>query len=105
MKAISEFVVHVFDLIEAEGSALRTVVQHEAQIAHGRIATLVLGVAVLAAAVPLVVSGLWLLGAALFWWLEHEVGSPLAAAITGLLVLGSGLALVAGFGRTVGKRQ
>lgn len=87
MRAISELVVHVFDLIEAEGRALLHVVRTEANRARTTLSNLALAISVLAVAVPLLVSGLWLMAAGLMWWLEAVVGRPLAAGITGLMLV------------------
>ncbi len=87
MKAISELVIHVFDLVEAEGKTLLHVVRNEASRARTTMATMALAIGVLVVAVPLLVSGLWLMAAGLMWWLETLVGRPLAAAITGLVLI------------------
>ncbi len=90
MKAIAQFVVHVFDLIEAEGGALLTVVRSEARRAHTAAASMAMGVAFLLIAVPLFVAGTCLSAAGLMWWLETQVSRPLAAVLTGFVVLGAG---------------
>lgn len=87
MKMISQLVVHVFDLVEAEGHALRSAVREEASRAHGAIANLVLGVGVVFVAAVLSVAGLGMLAASVLWWLEPHVGKPLATFICGVLVL------------------
>ena len=91
VKAISEFIVHVFDLIEAEGRGLLKVVRGEAHRARAIFANLATGVAVLLISIPLIVAGLGLAAAGLMWWLEGLVGRPLAAGLTGLAVLGVGI--------------
>jgi hypothetical protein len=87
VKAISEFVVHATDLLEAEGRALLTVVQGEARRARAVGLSLVVALAFLVVAIPLALAGLWLLGAGLMWWLESEVSRPLAAGLTGVATL------------------
>lgn len=87
MKVVSQFVISIFDLIEAEGRALRTVARTEARQAHSALVNLAMGVTFLFVAVPLFVAGAWLLAAGLMWWLETQVSRPLAATITGLVVL------------------
>lgn len=87
MKAISELVIHVFDLVEAEGKTLLHVVRNEASRARTTVANMALAIGVLVVAVPLLVSGLWLMAAGLMWWLETLVGRPLAAGITGLVLI------------------
>ncbi len=47
MEAISRFVVHVFDLIEAEGGALRTLVRGKARRPQANAANMATGVAFL----------------------------------------------------------
>lgn len=90
MKVISQFVVRVFDLMEAEGKALLTVVRAEARGVRATATNVAMGVAFLLIAVPLCVGGVLLLAAGLMWWLETLVGRPLAACLTGLMILGAG---------------
>ncbi|MFN0010628.1 MAG: hypothetical protein ACKVS8_03185 [Phycisphaerales bacterium] len=97
MKAISQFVVQVFDLIEAEGGALLTVVRGEARRAHTAATNMAMGVAFLLISIPLAVAGLCLAAAGLMWWLETLVGRPLAAVLTGFVILGAGAACLYGF--------
>lgn len=87
MKAISQFVVHLFDLIEAEGFALRSAVRGEARRARQAATDIVTSVAFLLVAVPLTLAGLALMATGLLRWLELQVGGPLAATLTGLAVL------------------
>ena len=90
MKAISQFVVHVFDLIEAEGSALRAVVRGEARRVQTIAANMAMGVAFLFVSVPLMLAGIGLLATGLMWWLDTQVNRSLAACLTGLCILGVG---------------
>lgn len=90
MKAISQFVVQVFDLMEAEGSALLTVVRGEARRVQTTATNMAMGVAFLLVSVPLFVAGFWMLAAGLMWWLETQVSRPLAAGLTGLAILAVG---------------
>ncbi len=92
MKAISSFIVHVFNLIEAEGAALRTAVRDEARRAQAAAANLATGAGVLIISIPLLIAGFGLLAAGLMWWLETQVSRPAAASLTGagLLAVGAG---------------
>lgn len=105
MKAVSQFVVHVFDLLEAEGGALRRAVRDEAGRASRSAANLFLGLAALVVAVPLAVVGVGLIAAGLMWWLESEVGRPLAAALTGVAVIVAAAICVAWFRAVVARVQ
>ncbi|MEK6703469.1 MAG: hypothetical protein AABZ53_14510 [Planctomycetota bacterium] len=105
MKVISQFVVHVFDLIEAEGRALLSVVREEASRARARASSMAVGVTFLIVSIPLLVAGALLMAAGLMWWLETQVGRPLAAALTGALILGLGGACLLGFRALAGSRQ
>lgn len=105
MKAISELVIHVFDLVEAEGKTLLHVVRNEASRARTTVANMALAIGVLVVAVPLLVSGLWLMAAGLMWWLETLVGRPLAAGITGLVLVLFAVAGVAVFKKLTSKAQ
>lgn len=105
MKAISQFVVHVAGLVEAEGNALLTVVRGEARRAHATATNLAMSLAVLFVAVPLFVGGFWLLAAGLMWWLETQVSRPLAACLTGIVVLAAGSGCLLGFRALAGRRQ
>lgn len=87
MKAISQFVVRVFDLIEAEGRTALTVARGEARHIRRYAARLAMAAAVLCIAVPLCLGSVWLMAAGLMMALEPEVGRPLAAALSGLAVL------------------
>ncbi len=97
MKAISQFVVHVFDLLEAEGRCLRAAVRSEARRAQGVAASLAMAMSFLLVAVPLLIAGVGLVAAGLMWWLETEVSRPVAALITGAAVLVVGTGCMAGF--------
>lgn len=105
MKAISQFVVHVFDLIEAEGAAFRAAVRSEAQRARETSADVATGFALLLTSVPLLLAGFGLLAAGMMWWLETILTRPLAAGITGLAVLLVGGALLLTFRIIARKRS
>lgn len=105
MKAISQFVVNVFDLIEAEGRTLQSVVRSEARRVQTTATNMALGFALLVASLVLSLAGLWLLGAGLMWWLETQVTRPLAAFITGLAILGAGACCLYGFKRLAGRNK
>lgn len=91
MKAISQFVVHVFDLIEAEGSTFLSIARGEARRAQSTAASMAMAGAILLIAVPLLVGGVSLLAAGLMWWLETRMDRPFAAGLTGLVIVLLGL--------------
>lgn len=97
MKAMSQFVVRVFDLIEAEGADLRTAVRAEAGHARRAVSAFALGAALLLAAIPLFLAGVGLIGAGFTWWLENHMGRPLAFTLTGAALLLTAGACVACF--------
>lgn len=67
------------------------VVRQEAREARSAMVSFALMLALLATAVPLAVSGIWLLVFALITWLEVQFGRSVAASIAGaVLVLASG---------------
>lgn len=105
MQAISQFVVRVFDLIEAEGRSLHTVVRGEARRAQTAVTNMAMAAALLFISVVLSLAGMWLLGAALMWWLETQVSRPLAACFTGLVILASGGACLYGFKQLARKHH
>ncbi|MFN0131538.1 MAG: hypothetical protein ACKVW3_03245 [Phycisphaerales bacterium] len=104
MKAVSEFVVHASDLIEAEGRALLTVVRGEARRAHAAAVKMTMAAALLLVTVPLTLAGLGLIGAGLMWWLETVVSRSLAACLTGLATLGVAGAMLLCFTRVARSR-
>ena len=87
MKAISQLVIHICELIEAEGRGLRTAVRAEARDAQSAASRMALGVAFLAVAAALLVGGLGLVAAGFVFWLESQLGFPAASAVTGLILL------------------
>lgn len=125
MKAISELVVRICDLVEAEGRALvsasreqgrnllevvqeqgRTLLEtgrDEAQRVRAAINTLAVGFMFLLIATPLLIAGVGLILAGVMLWLEPQVGRPAAAAITGLLTLAAGGVCVWQFKRATTK--
>ena len=84
---ISQYIVGVTDLLEAEGRSLRDVARAEGRELKQATGKLLMGFAVLLAVAPLAVVGLGLLLAALFWAVEEPLGRPAAAAITGVVAL------------------
>jgi hypothetical protein len=97
VKAIAQLVVHIVDLLEAEGRSLLQVVQREGrQVRHSMI-SLSIALSLLLIMIPLVVAGFGLVAAGLLWWLETMVQRPLAAALTGTVLLGAGGACMASF--------
>lgn len=105
MSIVAQFMVGLFDLIEAEGRLLRVAVRAEARAARAKAARFVLGVVMLVAAVPILLAGLGLTSAALFWWLQPYVGQPAALGILGAVWLIIGLTLVARFNQLAGPRR
>jgi glucan phosphoethanolaminetransferase (alkaline phosphatase superfamily) len=105
VKAISQFVVHVFDLIEAEGATILAVVRGEARRVHAAATNMALGVAILLISVPLFIAGFGLLAAGLMWWLETQVSRPLAAGLTGFVILALAAGCLACFKMLTGRRQ
>ena len=97
MRAISQFVVRIMDLIEAEGSLLRAVIRVEASAARRDASGFAIGIAILSIAVPICVAGIGLLAAAVWSWLEPAAGAPAATAITGGALLMMGTALLGMF--------
>lgn len=91
MKALSDFVVRCFDLIEAEGSSLRTAVRTEARRAQNSAAGIVMASVVLVVALSLCGAGVWLMGSGLLWWLQTQMSRPLAASLTGMVALVIGI--------------
>lgn len=103
MKAISQFVVRLVDLLEAEGRAAMSVARSEARHVRRMAAHLALGVAVLCIAVPLCLGSVWLLTTGLRGWLETEVSRPLAAGLSGLVLLAVGAACFGGAVMLIGR--
>lgn len=97
MKSIAQLVVHVFDLIEAEGASLLQVVRAEARGVQAATAHLALGAACLCVSAPLLVGGVGLMATGLMWRLETIVDPSLAAGLTGLAVMLVGGGFVACF--------
>lgn len=87
MKVISQFIVKVMDLLEAEGKALLIAVQGEGRRLRAAVRDLLVGVAFLVISIPLLVVGTLLMAAGLMLWLETHVDRPAAAVLTGLLIL------------------
>lgn len=104
MKAISQFIVHVFGLIEAEGGALRTVIRGEGRRARDAASSMAMSLALLLIAVPLVLAGVGLLAAGFTWSLETYIGMPLAVCVTGLVVMAAGGGCFYGFRVLAGKQ-
>jgi hypothetical protein len=105
VKAISQLVVHVFDLLEAEGRCLRAAIRVEARRAQAVAASLAMALSFLLVAVPLLIAGVGLVAAGLMWWLETEMSRPLAAMLTGVVVLAIGSGCLAGFKFLAGRPQ
>lgn len=103
MKAIAQLVVRLFDLVEAEGRSLRSVVRDEARVAHAAATNIALGLALLVMAIPLCIGGITLLAVSFMWWLETQVSPALAACLTGLVILAAGVLSLASF-RLIARR-
>jgi hypothetical protein len=94
MKALSDFVISVFELAEAEGRELRTSVRSEAKAARAALIGLSGALAVLVLAALLLFGGTWLMVSGLHLWLETQVTRPLAALLAGLSVFGLGVGCI-----------
>jgi divalent metal cation (Fe/Co/Zn/Cd) transporter len=97
VKEISQFVVRVFDLIEAEGRVLLEVGREEARRVHSAVNSMAVGATCLLISIPLFIAGISLLGIGLMWWLETQVTRPLAAVLTGFMFLAVASSLLLGF--------
>jgi uncharacterized membrane protein YqjE len=104
MKALSQFVVHVFDLVEAEGRSFRSALRGETERARSSLASLALAVAFLIVSVPLLVTGIWVLAAGILLWLEPHLTRPPATVVTALLLLAAAAACLWCF-RVLSSRQ
>ncbi len=104
MKAISQLVVHVFELVEAGGGALRANVRNEMYRASLAVTDLVYSGAFLIVAIPLCIAGVLLVGAGFMWWLETQVSKPLAALLTGFVLLIASAVFVM-IARKIARRQ
>jgi len=102
MKVISQFVISIFELIEAEGRGLRTALRAEGRDLHTAlraeardlrsvVVDLAIGIALLLAAMLLFMAGVGFMVVGLMWWLETHMPSSLAAVITGLVIFALGL--------------
>ena len=100
MKRISELVVRIADLVEAEGRSLRGIVQSEARTFRMQVSRFVLSLAWVAGAIVLVLAGIVLIGVAEFLLIEQSWGRPAAAAVTGLGLLLLGILSIWVFNRT-----
>lgn len=94
MKRLSEFIVSVADLFEAEGRAALHILRAEGRWIRSYIARLGVGLACLAVSFVVVIVGVVLLGRGAFLWMEQSMGTPAASSITGLAFLIFGSLLV-----------
>lgn len=90
MKVISEFIVRLFDLLEAEGRVLRWAVRTEVRHMRGAAADCGLAIVLLLVSGALLVGGVGSAAWGLMCWLETLVGRPLAAVLTGVALGGVG---------------
>jgi len=79
VRSVTELIVHIADLCEAEGCVLRAMVVR-----------LVLGMALVIVATILITGGAALLLAAIFIAVQGLAGPAVAALVTGLIALGIG---------------
>jgi hypothetical protein len=91
MKAISQFVISIFELVEAEGRDLRAAARTEGRDLRLVLVNLALALGILLVTVSLFLAGAGLIIAGLLWWLETQVPRSLAAAITGLVAISLGV--------------
>ena len=87
LESITELVVRIADLAEAEGRLLREKVIRSAT-----------GIGLIIVAVGAVIAGLCLIFAAIYIFTAERAGSAAAAALTGVLAIGTG-GLLAWLGR------
>jgi hypothetical protein len=90
MRALSQLVISIFELAEAEGRDLRTAVRAEARDLRTTIVDLAMAIAILLLSIPLFTAGAWLIVAGLMLWLETQVSRPMAAVLTGIAVTALG---------------
>ncbi|MBY0312745.1 MAG: hypothetical protein K2W85_11805, partial [Phycisphaerales bacterium] len=76
-----------------EGAAFMAAVRGVGQRLQLAAYSFAVGAAMLLIAVPIVLSGIWLLAASLMWWLETLTTRPLAAAATGVVMLMIGVGI------------
>lgn len=106
MKAISQLVVHVADLLEAEGRTLLSIIRDEGKRVQQATMSAAVAVMFLVMTVPFVLAGFGLLATGLLWGLEPVVGRALAAVATGVALLvigGCCLGLFRSFSRRPGS--
>lgn len=87
MKRLTELLLRMTELVEAEGRTLRNVVVEEGRTLKKTAARMSLGIAVLFIVAPLAILGLAMLFVAMFLGLKEGVGAPWAAAMTGAATL------------------
>ncbi len=91
MQSVTELIVRIADLCEAEGRALRAMSIR-----------LALGVAIILVSAAALAAGVALLLGAVFFAIQAQTGTTVAALITGVLALGTG-ATLAWLGRRIAK--
>lgn len=102
MKAISQFVISVFELIEAEGRNLRTALRTEGRELHAALRAeardlrsvvidFAMAIGLLLVTISLLLAGIGFMVVGLMWWLETLMSRPLAAVITGLVTASLGV--------------
>jgi hypothetical protein len=101
LKAYTEFIIRLADLVEAEGRSLRGTIRTEARSLRMGAVKVGLFVGLIAAAAPLCLTGVGLVLLAAYLWMAPELGPPGAALITGLLTLAVAGGLLWGSRRAV----
>ena len=105
MKAISQFVVRLVELFEAEANAVGGVLRVEARRAHTVVCETAMAATYLVVAAPLMVAGVSLLAAALYWWVEPMWGRAISAGVVGLVLVGAGAVGMLCFSRCFERRS
>lgn len=99
MKAISQFVVRLVELVEAEAKAAGGVLRVEARRAHSLVCETAMAATFLVVAAPLMLAGASLLAAGLYWWVEPTWGRAVSAAVVGLVLVGAAAGCMLCFSR------
>ncbi len=94
MKAVSELIVRVTDLVEAEGRSIRAVIRSEGRELRERVSRFSLGLIFLAGAAVLVLMGAALCVATVYAALEPSFGVAGALLAAGVFALACGGVLI-----------
>lgn len=90
MKAITELIVRVADLVEAEGRSVRSALRADARALRESAGRFTLGAAMTVAAAVLLLIGACLCVATVYAALEPSVGVPMALLASGLFSMACG---------------